>query len=117
VASLRCDLPADSSGYGADSVWYDSFASRGEMVLAVNAITRREELVAGDCATQALSAQGRWSLGTTFTGQLACYPTGGASWLLWSYEGDQILARAVRRDGDAGVLRTWWQDRAAGWLR
>jgi class 3 adenylate cyclase len=117
VASLRCDLPADSSGYGADAVWYDSFASRGKMVLAVNVITSREELVAGDCAAQAIGAQGRWSLGTTFTGQLACYPKNGAAWLLWSYEGDQILARAVRRDGDPGVLRMWWRNRAAGWLR
>jgi class 3 adenylate cyclase len=117
VASLRCDLPADSSGYGADAVWYDSFASRGEMVLVVKAITGREVLVAGDCTAQATRAQGRWSLGTTFTGQLACYPKSGAAWLLWSYEGDQILARAVRRDGDPGVLRTWWRDRAAGYLR
>jgi hypothetical protein len=117
AASLRCDLPADSSGYGADAVWYDSFASGSEMVLAVKAVTGREKLGTGDCAAQAVNAQGRWSLGTTFTGQLACYNKSGAAWLMWSYEGDRILARAVRRDGDAGVLRTWWRDRAADWLR
>jgi hypothetical protein len=117
VASIRCDLPADSVGYGADTVWYDTFASRGEMILAVKAIAGRESLPAGDCAGDATRALGRWSLGTTFTGQLACYPKGGDAWLLWSYEGDQILARAVRREGDHDVLRAWWRDRAAGWLR
>jgi class 3 adenylate cyclase len=120
VASLRCDLPLDSSGYGADAVWYDSFASRGLMVLAFNAITGREGLVpvdSGDCAAHAIKANGRWSLGTTFIGQLACYPKGNEAWLLWSYEGDQVLARAVRRNGDAVALRTWWRDQAAAYLR
>lgn len=117
VVGLRCDLPADSTGYGADSVWYDTFDTRGEMVLAVNTITGREALKPGDCAASATGAQGRWSLGTTFTGQLACYQKSGGVWWLWSYEGDQILARAVRLDGDPVALRAWWHDRAAGWLR
>jgi class 3 adenylate cyclase len=117
VASLRCDLPADSPGYGADAVWYDAFDERGLMTVAVNGVVERQQLSVGDCTPDTTAVVGRWQLGITFTGQLACYAKDGGAWVLWTYEGDQIVARAVRRDGDAASLYAWWKDRASGFLR
>jgi class 3 adenylate cyclase len=114
--SLRCDLPADSPGYGADTVWYDTFGSISEMKVAFTTIAKREDLPAGDCSLADVQAVGRWAFGSTYAGQLACYAKGGA-WIMWSYEGEQILARALRRDGVATSLRSWWNDRAAAYLR
>lgn len=116
LVSLRCDLPPDFAGYGADSAWYDTFPSIAEMQLAFNGLAGHQQPPAGDCAAAATEAPGRWSLGTTFTGQLACYAKGGSAWIMWTYEGDQILVRAVRRDGNTDALGTWWHDRAADFL-
>ncbi len=60
---------------------------------------------------------GRWSMGITFTGQLGCYTKENGAWLLWTYEGQQIAARAVRLDGDVASLHTWWKDVASPYLR
>jgi len=117
VASLRCDLPVDSPGYGADAVWYDAFDERGLMSVAVNGIVERQQLPVGDCGPATDGVVGRWSLGITFTGQLACYTKDGGAWVLWTYEGDQVAVRAVRRDGDAESLYGWWKDLASGFLR
>jgi hypothetical protein len=62
------------------------------------------------------TAVGRWSLGITFTGQLACYAKDGGAWILWTYQGDQIAARATRRDSDAARLYAWWHTES-GYLR
>jgi class 3 adenylate cyclase len=127
LASLRCDLRG-SPGYGADSVWYDAFdeSTRGQMEVAVNDVMEREdipvveggsEIILSQCTSGAGKAQGRWYLGSTFSGRLACYPKDGAAWLMWTYEGPNIVARAVRTDGDAESLQTWWRERAAAYLR
>lgn len=117
TANLRCDLPVDSPGYGADAVWYDAFAERGPMSIAVNGVVERQRLPVGDCGPDTTGVVGRWELGITFTGQLACYVKDDGAWVLWTYEGDQIAARAVRRDGDAESLYGWWKDLASGFLR
>jgi hypothetical protein len=127
LASLRCDLRG-SPGYGADTVWYDAFneSTRGSMVAAVSAVVAREELPNADgavdvildrCLSPAGKAVGRWQFGSTFSGQLACYADDDGAWTLWTYEGQDILARAVRTDGDAERLQAWWRDRAADYLR
>lgn len=115
--SLRCDLPQDSAGYGADSVWYDTFDLKSQMQLTFNALVDRQKLPKGDCASSATDAADRWSLGTTFTGQLACYVKDKAAWLIWTYEGDEVFVRAVRLNGDSAALRTWWNEHAAPFLR
>jgi len=117
TASLRCDLPVDSPGYGADSVWYDAFDERGLMTVAVNGVVERQQLPVGECTPDTTGVVGRWEIGITFTGQLACYTKDDGAWVLWTYEGDQIAARAVRRDGDATSLYGWWKDLASGFLR
>jgi len=126
VASLKCELPVGTDPvYGADTVWYDAYSAPGLMAAAVNAVVAREGLstVAGggdiaerDCSAGAAGALGTWSLGITFSGAAACYPKDGAAWMLWTYKGEQIAARAVRRDGDAASLFTWWHE-TAGYLQ
>ena len=116
-ASLRCDLPLDSSSaFGADSVWYDAFSQPGLMASAVNGVVQRQKLPVGECELSGGTAVGRWSLGITFTGQLACYAKDGGAWVLWTYEGTQIAARAVRHDGAAARLYAWWHTES-GYLR
>ncbi len=127
LASLRCDLPLGTSAvFGADTVWYDAFPAPGLMATAVNGVSTRQDLplVEGDAAAMAKTCTsasdkgiGRWSMGITFAGQLACYSRDGAAWILWTYEGQQIAARAVRHDGDAARLYDWWQEQASGFLR
>jgi class 3 adenylate cyclase len=127
AASLRCDLPLGTAAvFGADTVWYDAFPAPGLMSTAVNGVASRQRLplVEGDaagmadaCTSGSGSGIGRWSLGITFAGQLACYAKDGSAWILWTYEGQQIAARAVRRDGDAARLYDWWQEQASGFLR
>jgi len=105
LASLRCDLPLDSAtAFGADSVWYDAFTEPGLMAAAVYSVVQRQQLPVGECGPSGGQAVGRWSLGITFAGQVACYAKDGGAWLLWTYQGDQIAARAVRRDGDVARL-------------
>jgi class 3 adenylate cyclase len=127
AASLRCDLPLGTAAvFGADTVWYDAFPAPGLMATAVNGVATRQDLplVEGDaaamadaCTSGSGSGIGRWSLGITFAGQLACYAKDGSAWILWTYEGQQIAARAVRHDGDAARLYDWWQEQASGFLR
>jgi class 3 adenylate cyclase len=127
LASLRCDLRG-TPAYGADSVWYDAFdeSTRGQMEVAVNDVMEREdvpvveggsEIILSQCTSGTGKAQGRWYLGSTFSGRLACYPKDGAAWLMWTYEGPNIVARALRTDGDAESLQTWWRERAGAYLR
>ncbi len=116
-ASLRCDLQPGSAGYGADTVWYDAFDQPGLMAVAVNTVKDRENLAEGDCGPDVTEVIGRWSMGITFTGQLGCYTKDGEAWIMWTYEGQQIAARAVRHDGDVASLYTWWKDVASPYLR
>jgi hypothetical protein len=127
LASLRCDLRG-TPAYGADSVWYDAFDenTRGQMEVAVNAVMEREdvptveggsEIILGQCSSGEAKAQGRWYLGSTFSGRLACYLKDDAAWVMWTYEGPNIVARALRTDGDAKSLQAWWRERAAAYLR
>jgi hypothetical protein len=95
------------------------------MATAVNGVASRQRLplvdeadaMAERCASDANPGIGRWSMGITFTGQLACYAKDGAAWIGWTYEGERIAARAVRRDGDAASLFDWWREQASGFLR
>ena len=126
VASLKCELPIGTDPvYGADTVWYDAYSAPGLMAAAVNAVVAREGMptVAGggdiaphDCTAGAAKALGTWSLGITFSGVAACYAKDAAAWILWTYKGEQIAARAVRRDGDTASLFAWWHE-TSGYLQ
>jgi class 3 adenylate cyclase len=117
LASVRCDLPLDSSSaFGSDTVWYDGFSAPGLLASAVNAVIQRQHLPEGSCGPSGGQSISRWSLGITFAGQLACYAKDGGAWVLWTYEGTQIAARAVRHDGDVARLYAWWHTES-GYLR
>jgi class 3 adenylate cyclase len=119
VASLRCDLTpvlGTDPVFAADAVWFDEFSSLGRLAGAVEKVAIREGLRPDrECGTDDGPAIGRWVFGSTFTGTLACYAKDGGAWILWSYDGPQIAARAVRRDGDTTRLFAWW-DRVRGYL-
>jgi class 3 adenylate cyclase len=117
--SLRCDLSLvleTEPVFGADSVWYDQFGSQGQMSAAVNKVAVKHQLPDGDCGPQGGQALDRWTFGNTFTGQLACYTEDGAAWIVWSYDGQSVAARAERLDGDAARLYAWWHE-VSGYLR
>ena len=127
IASLRCDL-RDAPGYGADTVWYDAFdaSTRGKMAVVMTETANEADAptveggraaVIRACTGGSGGAIGRWELGSSLSGQLACYTRDGEAWLAWTYEGQDILAHAVRLDGDAGRLVEWWDERAADYLR
>ena len=69
------------------------------------------------CTEGSGGAIGRWELGSSLSGQLACFTRDGEAWLAWTYEGQDIMAHAVRLDGDADRLVEWWDERAADYLR
>ena len=108
---LQCDLPVDSTPeFAADTVWYDAFDQPGMMVAAVNAVKDREKLVDGTCSADETGVIGTWEIGISYSGLQACYLKDGGAWQLWTYKGDNIAARAVRKDGDVSTLYTWWKD-------
>ena len=117
--SLRCDLPPDSAGYGADSVWYDTFDLISQMKLVFNPLSIASSSMQGhgDCAASATDAAGRWSLGTTFTWALACYHKEDRPGSCGHTREMTIFVRAVRLDGESAALRTWWKEHAAPFLR
>jgi hypothetical protein len=56
-------------------------------------------------------AQGNWNVGGTLSGRLLCFQSDGGTWIVWSYNADRILARAVRSGDtleDWHGLFDWW---------
>jgi class 3 adenylate cyclase len=64
----------------------------------------------GDCVVAA-PAVGRWSFGGS-EGWLLCRELYGDAVLVWTYDGQPIVAVASRRDGDHARLVEWWRDNA-----
>ena len=108
VASVRCELELAAE---ADTVWYDRFDSLQLLSSALVDVIEAQSLPRGDCASDALRAQGNWRVGSTHSGRLLCYQADGSTWIVWSYDAERIAARAVRR-GDAPEdwlgLYDWW---------
>ena len=100
VASVRCDLLAAQ----ADTVWFDQFATRQELSNALFGIIEARSLTRAECGPEVPRGQGNWQVGSTHSGQLLCYAEDGSSWIVWSYDAERIVARAVR-GGD--TLEAW----------
>jgi class 3 adenylate cyclase len=116
-ASIRCDLQPGTDGYGADTVWYDQFDTPGTMDVAMRGkVQDAHKLQLGDCGPDVSNVIGRWEMGITYTGKLACYTTDDGAWVAWTYEGANIAVRAKRNDGDVKTLYEWWKD-ASQYLR
>ena len=53
-----------------------------------------------------------WNVERVSQGTVLCYPSGGDSYIVWTYEGGDgagIMASAIRRDGLYQQLHDWWQ--------
>jgi hypothetical protein len=63
----------------------------------------------GDCESQQ-TAYRAWSVGD-LDGRFLCELTSeGDLEIVWTYDDEQIIASAIRRDNDMGVLLGWWQE-------
>ena len=109
VASVRCDLPLSDQ---AETVWYDRFDSLQQVASEMFGIVDKENLKPGvDCTRDQTRGQGPWKVGSTHSGQLLCYASGDRLWVVWSYDAERIVARAVRSGDtteDWQALYDWW---------
>ena len=109
TTTIRCDLAALS---GADIVWYDTFADAGQMSSFFLGLGNGDSAPHGDCAKASDVIQdGGWNLPLVayLAGSLRCYHDGAQSWIVWTYDTDEVLARAVRPDLEEKALYEWWR--------
>jgi class 3 adenylate cyclase len=67
------------------------------------------QIPAGECETDQ-AAYRSWSIGD-LDGRFLCSLTDeGDLEIVWTYDDEQIIASAIRRDNDLDVLLGWWQD-------
>ena len=108
IASISCP---QAPGSGANSL-------EVRQISAFEALTASQVVEAvtgsiGGCPPPA-RADGRWSIGARDIGAIVCYsdqhPT---SVVDWSYDSDQIIARARRSDERPDLLYDWWLANAA----
>jgi class 3 adenylate cyclase len=108
TASLRCDLEL---GEKADTAWYHRFESSQAMTDYLTRLNQEQRLPNGTCSPDVSRAQGTYQIGGTHSGIAYCYQTDGGTWMVWTYDVDRILARAVRSgdsDDDWRALFDWW---------
>ena len=108
-AGLECRLGSTSE---PDIVWYWSAASGQRLEQATGIFFQTvgsRRIPPGDCASSDY-AYGAWEFGAT-TGDLLCYGSRNAT-MTWTYDDENLLATAVRSDGDMRALYSWWRDHA-----
>ncbi len=93
MAWLRCGLEA---GEPADGLWYERFESRQLLENVITQLYSEHNLPRGECGPDVPRAQGNWEVGSTHSGHLLCYTHEGGTWIVWTYDVERILARAVR---------------------
>ena len=113
-ASLRCDLPLNAD---ADTVWYHRYRElAGNERLPVACLTRNSSCQTASARQDVSRAQGTYQIGGTHSGSAYCYQADGKTWIVWTYDADRILARALRDGGgitdwhtsDSHGLYDWW---------
>jgi class 3 adenylate cyclase len=108
-ASVRCDLPLAAD---AETVWYDRYKDLQQVANEVFGISGAENLPPNtQCSRDHSRGQGPWQIGSTHSGTVLCYESGGNAWIVWSYDADRIVARAVRKGDtpeDWRALWDWW---------
>jgi hypothetical protein len=116
IAGVACHL--GGSGLSPDVVYFwetqatGSGSDQGSPEIVIYGDVGNLKIPPGDCSKQ-VPAYGSWELGPT-GGVLLCLisaPSGGAVFK-WTYDGEQIIAVAIRSDGDAAELFRWWQQHA-----
>jgi hypothetical protein len=110
IASVRCDLPLSAN---AETVWYDRFDTLQESSGEIYGVADTQHVPSSvECAPKQPRGQGNWRVGSTHSGRLVCYSSGGKDWIVWSYDAERIVARAVRNgetDADWQGLYDWWK--------
>jgi class 3 adenylate cyclase len=109
TASVRCDLALASE---AETVWYHRFPSGQALASSISGLVVSERLPLAECNEETPRAQGNWRVGSTHSGRLLCYQGDGQTWILWSYEAERVLARAVRTgdtEADWLGMHKWWR--------
>ena len=113
VAGLHC-RPA--VGSDADDAWYEAFGDVAGMNIAFAALVPPEGVEQGDCSANRTNVRGEWATSeSTFSGGLLCFTKDGRSFVVWTYRGRAILARASRSGDDpddVGALYAWWHELA-----
>ena len=108
-AGLECRLGLTSE---PDVAWFWSAVPGQRLEMVSNIFFQtvgRRTLPPGDCATEDV-AYGRWEFGQT-EGNLLCYGSRNAI-LMWTYDDENLLASAIRSDGEMRPLYAWWRDHA-----
>jgi class 3 adenylate cyclase len=108
TASLRCDLELSAE---AETVWYDQYGTTQAVENYLTTVKTEQGLQVGNCGADVPRAQGNWNVGGTLSGRLLCFQSDGGTWIVWSYNADRILARAVRSGDtmeDWHGLFDWW---------
>ncbi len=110
TVSLVC---VPGGGSGVQSVWYDKVADAGSLISFFDIhLGNGFDAPQDDCATTTGVFQaGGWKLPNLpyLAGSLRCYQDGSRSWIAWTYDGDLLVARAVRGDLDWNALYEWWK--------
>ena len=104
---------------GPDTVWYWHVEPSTQRTLTVvpvelvrNHAGRFAVFPGGEGCESSHRAVEEWSFGG-ISGLLLCYTSSdGDAILEWGYDEADVLAKAVRRDGDMAALLSWWMDNA-----
>jgi len=108
TVSVACDFPAAG---GASQLRLDQFDVPSKMLTAFSAIATAHGGSSGDCASSP-SGYSTWNVPRVSQGTVLCYPSGGDSYIVWTYEGGDgagIMGTANRHDVLWQQLYAWWQ--------
>jgi hypothetical protein len=108
TTSVVCPL---SPGGGATLLRLDDFTDIAPMLSAFSPEVTAHGSPTGDCAT-APSGYGDWNVPRVAQGKVLCYPSGGDSYIVWTYDGGDgagIMGTAMRSDMLWAPLYEWWR--------
>ena len=105
-AGIECSL----GGFVApDTVWYWDLRVPTEANAWMAERAGVLEATSSSCATETPALE-RWEFGES-GGRLFCYTTAtGDAVLVWSYEDNSLMGKAVRDDQDMAAALRWWSD-------
>lgn len=109
VASITCPLPSDLP---AASAHYDLFDQPAVMLTSFDAYRHAHGDPTTGCRQAPLGYEA-WSVQRISQGHVLCFPEGGGSRILWTYEGGDgagVMGSATRDDGSWQSLYQWWDE-------
>jgi class 3 adenylate cyclase len=111
IAGVTCQ-PAGSEAPDSLGFWHAGRSLSGRDVDLVTVAflykVSLSELARGSCETES-DVYGPWEFGP-LSGMLLCRKIEGDAEIVWTYEEADIIASALRRDGDLDSLLRWWRE-------